>query len=695
MGILFVFLIFAALINFGLPILIIVLIIRAVNNSKVKKLKEENAALRLAATQAAAKNGKIMSASLGEDIDPKSEPSSDDPTPDEVLGPITTVPETPTTVSEPKRDDTPLNILLLVGAILILASISAFLSSSAPGSIKTIFVIAITLMIYALGLFLYKRVERLKPAAVTLLFIGLAAIPFWTGALNGWLKIDFNYCALITSAVACIVYGYTAYAINNPLLSYLSIFAFMCIDTSVMAVWEVGTFATCFSLLVISGLICIASAVLDHTKKLSSTTKTLIAEPLHNLAVITPLTFIVFSSFFPDNYEPYSRYLTILTGMVAVEYAILFITGKDIISRFLFRVGVHAFIVVLTADLIGETTIASVLIWIGVALAQCLVSLFIKTKNELESGLEAGFGFVSNLVLLIALPLSLMLKDQTTTGVLQLVAVLCSIGFELAYWFKSKSEFWPVFASMGVVTLPIIVISSILKVEDPATVYLFTYLGLAAITIALAFFRRDSKNFKFYDAALTLTVIVCAFASIFTQGQHSYWSGFLLAALEIGTYGALIKNAIWMEVSIYTLCCAFSHLASELIKDGNTTVLVVSHIFAVALLGVSLVKEFGIFNGNDKQSYPRAWFAYAIIFITVGSLALANEGYQIFYLLEQIGVLGIGAATKRKPFAIAGAIGVFLAILKYLSAYSYILLAFLGISIIGVVVAVLLTRGKK
>ena len=101
-------------------------------------------------------------------------------------------------------------------------------------------------------------------------------------------------------------------------------------------------------------------------------------------------------------------------------------------------------------------------------------------------------------------------------------------------------------------------------------------------------------------------------------------------------------------------------------------------IFALIAAGRRFIKQ--------ERETARMWWIGALITMSIpsGLVALGSGGnYQMLFLLEHTGLLIAASAFNNRLTILWGVAGVALAILYWLQSYSYVLVALLGLSLIG------------
>src|SRR3990167_571231 len=121
-----------------------------------------------------------------------------------------------------------INLLLYIGAFLIVASASIFVGfqwETIGGTIKAGLLSALTLAFFAFGTWFYS-IPKIKNAGATFLAIGALLIPFNGLAWYNFVMQPFGYTIggiwFITSITAVLIYAILAYSIRHPFYTYIA-----------------------------------------------------------------------------------------------------------------------------------------------------------------------------------------------------------------------------------------------------------------------------------------------------------------------------------------------------------------------------------------------------------------------------------------------------------------------------------------
>lgn len=150
---------------------------------------------------------------------------------------------TPTTPPSPPISKT--NLLLFLGAFLIISAVGMFIGynyNNLSSNFKFVSLLIINILFYYAGLTLYKHNPQLKPAGLTFLVIGLIIFPFsGVGFIKLYPLANPYLVTIIFSLITTLLYAYTYTVIQQRALIYLSSFAFLIFEQAFIQQFQLPT----------------------------------------------------------------------------------------------------------------------------------------------------------------------------------------------------------------------------------------------------------------------------------------------------------------------------------------------------------------------------------------------------------------------------------------------------------------------
>ncbi len=410
-----------------------------------------------------------------------------------------------------------INALLYVGAFLIVLAASIFIGFSGDiisGLGKTIFLAIFALMFYFLGIYLYLKTEKIKPAGLTFTTIGVVLFPFI--GLSAYLLV-FNHTSgnliwFVSSLFTLIFYTISTLLIKKIYLNYLISLTALSLFESFISLfnvpvyyffWGMSIFALC------AVLIGRASKKWNITIELSN--------PLgFSSFAFQPISLLI-SLALVYQYGWLSAGINLILG--SIFYILLSITSEDKNSKsanllaglVLLPAGVSA---VLSSTILPISVISYALILI--ALIYALISGIVDKEND------DSLIFTSVASLATVFSIFPVLSEPKT---LTLVILLAIVANAVAYLLK-KNHLNLILAAAGFVAIPFtyIVLYKELNQGDHLKLLSSVYFVCTLLLISLACFFNRFKQKISADIAISFSLI-SAFVTVcflFSNGNSSF-----------------------------------------------------------------------------------------------------------------------------------------------------------------------------
>lgn len=176
------------------------------------------------------------------------------PTPKPVSVAVNTPVEPKMSAAEKAKHDLQnINTTLYVASFLLVAAAALFVSAiDLSKTVRFMGVWLVTLAFYFAGLILYKKVEKLRPAAVAFVGTGLALLPFTGFAMFSFILPNAPACWFITSLIGLVAFVAASVILNNQVIAYLAIAFGASLAVSSIAILNIG-FIWYFVVLILFG----------------------------------------------------------------------------------------------------------------------------------------------------------------------------------------------------------------------------------------------------------------------------------------------------------------------------------------------------------------------------------------------------------------------------------------------------------
>ena len=133
-----------------------------------------------------------------------------------------------------------INTILYTASFLLVGAAALFIgfSTLASPSFKFVTLLLATFGFYAIGLYLYERSHKLKPAATAFVGTGLALIPFVGLAFNSFIVRDPALSWFLTSLLGLVAFLFAVSRIRSTVMAYLTLAFTFSLATSTVSVLD-------------------------------------------------------------------------------------------------------------------------------------------------------------------------------------------------------------------------------------------------------------------------------------------------------------------------------------------------------------------------------------------------------------------------------------------------------------------------
>jgi len=645
--------------TFGVPIIIIVVVIRGQNRKHqeiMKELKKQNINTDPFAAPSHTANTTANSA-------PRPDP----------LAHISNLPP-----PKKRNPDAGLNAALYVGALLIVASAGALISANLPDAAKLLGLTFVVIAFYSIGFWL-RNYKRFKIAGNAFVGTALALIPFLGLAFGYLTNIDNKIIWLLTSLIALAAYIFATIALKNKVISYFSMVVLISLVCSMSANFQLGLIYYFLFTMMIS----LAAALLQlfHPKLVPAIFREVIDV---TAKCLTPLTLLASATV---AYDTNSWFYVLLTGIAAAQYLVVWLRSRNFNNETIMRLTIHVFVLVSLYNIFNKDMLIFGVCFIMVALGHACLSLILSHYRASKG--RAQTENVFQIIMLVFLFWScVFFRDYRSQIIATAFAVsnLLICGLCIASVFLRKSIGFAYGAIVTSIIATIAFGTGVFSPEWPAEYYLGIFIPLMLASLAIAWILKPfNKTIRRVPlVALILYGIVSFFVSLNTDGywQVAVWATF---AASLILYGYLLKNKILAEVGIYVGALSMVRLTAlcfePFYNTGDIEAVLRAYIIGTGFVTVSLWRE------KKNPVRPRLILAAACITLVTGVTALSSgQGWDLFFLVEMVVLLGIGLALKLKWMWIWGIVGIVLSVLWFTQGITWLWLFLLGVGIIGGVV---------
>ena len=547
--------------------------------------------------------------------------------------------------------DNSINLLLYIGAFLIVASASIFIGfqwETIGGTIKASLMSLLTLAFFGFGAWFYS-VSKIKNAGATFIAIAAILIPFngaaWYNFVFGPSGYTVGSVWLITSLVAIVVYASLAYFIRHPFYTYIAGFGGLSITLSIV---NVSQFNQEFYIL---GGMFSAFVLLLSTRLIASgdeKNKGIFATPLSISAhVIMPISLIWGLLLASSLNQLFSLEMVVAAFLASLYYLIAYSFARDIsflaISQVLFPISIFLF---------GKWgNLSDILIYNliqSVAIAYLVTSHYLKRNWAKEA--ESVFT-TSQLVL----PISFLLvtatlfsnNDLFTLGTVVSIS-LATLFYLLSYLINKKVVF--AYTAEALFLVGIYVIGRCL---DYTPIQIYYVLEIIFFIYLLgSYYVSFNPRKDFQELSESLTIIPLIFAAwLFSVAFGSNIAPFHLTAFAVFPTVLGLITAYFQKNNIYFFYNFFFLAVTVYLYFNNLLGLEHKPYFmGSAYVGISLIFYLITLSTKEIKSSFQAFSIATVSFAALGFIFTVQEpGY---FLLSNItaGAILLDYAIRFKKY---------------------------------------------
>jgi hypothetical protein len=513
-----------------------------------------------------------------------------------------------------KQDNTlrNLNTMLYLASFLLVAAAAIFVATSTSASVRLLGLMGVTALFYFTGIYLYKKVEKLKPAAIAFVGTGIAILPFIGLALVTIGNLPTGIAWLITSIIGVIAYGYAALILQSQLVSFLTIgfvitLAYSAVDSASLAiVW----------FFVSLSLVSLSASLVSYIKP--SWMPEVFKIPVEKTGQFVTPTALVASLLVVDQMSIQSYEL--LFGVVTAQYFVTWLQQRSLFFETVVRVMVHATLLLVAYDITDGNIGQFGYWWTGLALVQFAFS-YVRSRSASETILENEQKWTVAVLSLLVVGISFW-SDSTAAASLTTLSIACVgiLGTLSAKIFKQAA--WLYVTTLAVMVEPFIVGRWLLEPAAPWIALVITlglsaflFVGLYGMAIrSINFGIEGFMNFAYNSSILLIGTTLFAglvsweqntvasafaFASIFSFVLSYVSRGYELELLAIGA--GFIAAATWLELLLP--------------EDSPWWLFIATTIYASMLLLLTTVHHFIERNSKRRNISMGSMLAVLLVLI--------------------------------------------------------------------------------
>lgn len=606
------------------------------------------------------------------------------------------------------------NILLYVGSFLIVGSVLLFIKDEP--SVVPFVTFFITIITFVIGLLLYRYVEYLRPVATAFTYTAMILFPLWYYAFTE-LGLSDEVALFISTAVSLGAYIGGAASIDSRIagwLSYIWLLFFGWTGANMIDANSSSHSLLTYSFFVWPFIVAIFSTICWSFRvkwlpvAFRKATKVL-AEWLAPIFAVFACTLFVA----PNVGSEYPALRIIALSFAVVNGLIGWLMNrKNHVAILALRIYVQALIMAIFADVanysIGakntiEVEVIAAIIWLISFLGQTICSLFIPQQTEKDKSIEKTALVLSLFGIFSTWGICLNF-DPTPRAIVYIAisAVIAALGALIGWRYKNIT--WAIATVLGIMVIPIIIVSELLPAGDYSYLIYGIYTVLTLIFIGIYLLLHNAKVQPERSLGVAAVAVIAGSALCVGAMINTDWSplGWLAAAIFSALISIIPKKYALLECSSYLAAFAAAAFASKIYSASKSYSLesilafsaVQMHILTLPLIIVGFIKERGKKNCLRKIlgviSLLLSMFIIASLMNSIKSYTL-----PILFIFEAVIFIIIGAFMKHKWMAIVPSILVTILVFEPAGVFSGIWLMLIGITLIAIVAWQLTKNAKK
>lgn len=511
-----------------------------------------------------------------------------------------------------------ISLLLYFGAFLFIASMGLFVAfGNINGSLKTLIILVMGLLLYGLGCWLYQTKPTLKIVGVAFAGIGMAIIPLVGVAAYTYIfgQTQAPLAWFGTSIMVLFVYAHALWLFKNSVMNYVFIFSTLSLFESMVSVVSAPIYYFGW-VMAISGIVLTIVAAYANIWPGFKESARQSGQIFVPISVIASILIVGKTGFWQLGVtlllaNSYSLMQFILVEDEEREY---YLSSSQVLA--ISSLGVFVYALTKNIQSVG----------LVVMIASAVQALAFGMRKWPAIRMEN----YSNIVLVVAI-ISIFLSIGRPLQVL--VGLLVLVLESYALWVLQKRNDAYVLASIALTIVPVVIgqyLCSPRVSVDTQTILLFVPLAIQSLFIATII--RPDEDRQFFETAsalLLINVALIVFVGLFANPLLYILLISMLIAI-IGTIYLIDHDRIWLyTVSLLTL----APLGRTLLLNKELFYAFIIGLLINIVIAIRTRLEFSRWVGTI------IWLLMPVAVVHTGALDVTLVNYSRLYFVVAVGLL--------------------------------------------------------
>lgn len=502
-----------------------------------------------------------------------------------------------------KRHLQNINTALFMACFLFVVAAALFMGESLPETVRFMGVWFVTILFYASGLVLYRKVPKLKAAATAFIGTGLALLPFTGFALNYFVLHDPELSWFITSIVGLVGYVFAAAYLRSQTIVYFVIAFMVSLSTSSVASLDLALIWYFVALIMLGSILTLIANLKPNSLP------SYFSEPIEKTnSLVVPLTIV--ASLFNINNLVLSDYWLIFAVCTVYYTAVATTAVTEQTKNYAY---LAARLIGMIAILIACYDFTDSYVSLGLALsmvgvAQVMISTFsmpIKKVGDLSNELCLWLGFGLQLIA----PLLVQSDDSWPILVIIQMFSLMVGGFGVAYYLRRVEL--SLFGTVAVIILPLVWGMHAMTPHIEGQWLSVIFASFVAITLAIRYLIKNIKIHPNVHQALAVNFgLYLVFMLLCTVDITKGWMLTIWLLATLMTYAMIYieKLPVLLIVSNMLAVITLFHFVDYMNFEGSDITLAMLWLSMILFYVGHLVLSY-----LKKPTYAMYFWSFAII----------------------------------------------------------------------------------